>query len=146
MARTPEMDRPVRPEYQVLLRDLVEEVGRDKVAALAGIDPSTVHRNVNEGNLTYTTAMKLRDAIGKAFLEKFGRELKHLPPPFVGVVSQGHYDLCEIGAKLHDGDGERFGELMEHAVRLMGDSDRERILESAKRGIAHPIRKDTKRR
>lgn len=146
MSRTPDTDRPVTTEYQALLRDLVQDVGRDRVAGLAGVNPTTVHRNVNEGDLTYTTAMKLRDAIGKAYREKYGRELKHLPPPFIGVVSQGHYDLCEIGARLHDIDGKRFGELMEHAVRLMDDAHKEHLLEQAKSRIAHPIRKDTKRR
>lgn len=143
MARTTEIGLPIADEYYELLEREIGELGRDRIAGLADIDPSTVHRNINERKLTYSTAVKLRDAIEKARKEERGKDLRWVPPPFFPVVSQGHYDLCEIAAKLHELDGKRFGELLEKGVSLLDEANKEHILESAKRRIAHPIRNDS---
>lgn len=143
MARTPEIDIPIAGQYRELLKSEISELGRDRIADLAGIDPSTVHRNVNAENLTYTTAMKLRDAIERARREDKAGGKRWVPPPFFPVVSQGHYDLCEIAAELHELDGERFGELFALALKLRSAAQSDRVLDEANRRIAHPIRTDS---
>ena len=141
MGRTEELDPPITDQYRSILREQIDDLGRDYVAGLAKVNASTIHRNVNEERLTYTTAMKIRSAIAKAYLEKTGKQMNFIPPPFAPVISQSHYDLCEMGAKLHELDGDKFGTLMEHAVRLLDDANRDHVLEVAKYEIAHPIRK-----
>lgn len=143
MGKTTEIDIPIAGQYRDLLKAEISELGRDRIAELADIDPSTVHRNVNDKKLTYTTAMKLRDAIERARRDDKARGKRWVPPPFIPVVSQSHYDLCEIAAELHELDGERFGELFAHAVRLKGEAQQDRALEEANRRIAHPIRTDS---
>lgn len=135
MARTPEDDLPVAREYQRLLKSEVKRLGRDKIAKAAEVDPSTVHRNVNEKNLTYTTAMKLRAAIAEANRDS-PRGGVAIPPPFVAVVSQAHFDACEILAKLHSMDYEAFGGVMEDLVKKY----QEAVLSNATQKLMHPIR------
>lgn len=145
MARTPETPIPVTNSYRERLTDLIAELGRNRVAELAGVDPSTLHRNVNEGNLTYTTAMKIRDAIIQGWAEdRPGERMDFLPPPWVPVLSQSHYDLCDIARELHEIDDERFAKLLEHAVELRGEAKRDQVMEAAKHSIAHPLRKPSK--
>lgn len=138
MARTPEDDLPVARAYKQLLRSEVELLGRDRIAGLAGINPSTVHRNINEGNLTYTTAMKLREAIADAYREDHQQASRPVPPPFIAVVSQSHYDLCDALARLHELDYESFSEVMVDAL----ERHREALLTRANRKIMHPLRND----
>lgn len=136
MPRTPEEDLPVARAYKKLLRSEIEHLGRDRIAELAGINPSTVHRNINEGNLTYTTAMKLRDAIAEAYREDRQRSERPVPPPFVAVVSQSHYELCDLLGRLHELDYEAFAEIMQDTVEKLRDA----AIAKANRRIAHPIR------
>lgn len=136
MPRTPEDDLPVAKAYKKLLRKEVEAIGRDRVAGLADINPSTVHRNINEGNLTYTTALKLRDAIAAAYAEDHVAAPRAVPPPFVAVVSDSHYQLCELLGKLHELDYEAFASVMEDAI----EKQRDALLERANRRVANPLR------
>lgn len=94
MTKTPELDLPVSPTYRARLVAEVAKHGRNRIARLADIDPSTVHRNLNEENLTYTTAVKLRDAILDAYREN-GEEPANLPSPFYAVADQMHWIMCE---------------------------------------------------
>lgn len=135
MARTPEEDLPVSRAYRRLLKSEIKLLGRDRIADLADINPATVHRNINEGNLTYTTAMKLRDAIAQAHAED-KQPGRPIPPPFVAVVSQSHYDMCELLGRLHELDYEAFAEIMEETLEKVRDA----TLAQANRAVAHPIR------
>lgn len=141
MARTAEIDLPIARQYLELLRSEIEELGRGRIAKLANIDTSTVHRNVNDEALTYTTAMKLRDAIERARREDKAKGKRWVPPPFIPVVSQGHYDLCEIAGELHILDGDLFAQLFEKATELHTQAKRDHVLADANRRIAHPLRK-----
>ncbi len=143
MARTPEMEIPLAKPYIKLLDAEIKAKGRDRIAKLAEVDPSTVHRNVNEGNLKYTTAMKLRDAIEQAHAEDKTSPPRFIPPPFCPVVSQGHWDLCNVLGQLHEIDGEAFGAVFEFALSKLHEAERDRLLERAKQEISHPIRNPT---
>lgn len=137
MSKTSEEDLPVAPAYQEMLKTFVEEVGKDRVARLADVHRTTVWRNVSEGKLTYTTAMKLAEAIRQARKEDGQPDLGP-PPPFIAILGQAHYQLAKIASELFETDVDRFGQLLMKAVELQNDQQ----LARANLALAHPIRSD----
>lgn len=96
MSNTPQKKLPFDSEYLAELKRRVREAGRNAIADEADIATTTVHRRINEGKMTYSSAMKLVAALNatKAPTDEL------LPPPFVGVVNPRHYLLCQVAARL----------------------------------------------
>lgn len=138
MAKKPELTIPVSASYvSSLLRPQIEALGRNRIAKLAHLDPSTVHRNINEpNNLTYTTAMGLVDAIRQAHAEDRTQQ-PALPPPLAPVVSADHYAWCLLGERLA-----AFPDVLAKALATALDSlheaERDKLLGDVQARIKNP--------
>lgn len=137
MAKKPELPIPVSPTYgSLLLKPQIEALGRNRIAKLANLDPSTVHRNINVGDLTYTTAMNLVDAIRKAHQEDH-TEQPMIPPPLARIVSADHYTWCQLGERLA-AFPDILGEALKEALDKLHEAERDKLLGDVQARIKSP--------
>lgn len=138
MARTVEPKLRVSKEYGEALHALVLAYGRNRIADLAEVDPTTVHRNVNEGRLTYATALKLREALRAAAAED-KKPLPSLPEPFYPVVSELHYQWCQLGERLMQLPSEIQVAILNDVLPKITDAERDHMVRAANRQLIHPL-------
>lgn len=138
MANTPQERLHVSRDFGQALEALVKQYGRDRIAKLAGVVASTVHRNINEGRLTYTTALKLRAAIRQA-ADEDGDVTPSLPEPFYPVVSDTHYAWCQLGERLLALPSEVSIKILNDTIEAIHDAERDATMRRANRSLAHPL-------
>jgi hypothetical protein len=96
----PQIRAPYSTEYIEALKFAVKLLGRNVAATAVGRDATTIHRNINEGKLTYAMALDLVDAINDAGLVDDNKKPVTMPPPFVPVIDWPHYRFCELYDRL----------------------------------------------
>lgn len=137
MAKKPELTIPVSASYvSSLLKPQIEALGRNRIAKLARLDPSTVHRNINDGNLTYTTAMGLVEAIRQAH-EEDRTQQPSLPPPLAPVVSADHYAWCLLGERLA-AFPDVLAEALKTALDSLHEAERDKLLGDVQARLKNP--------
>ncbi len=136
MSRQKDVPIPITAAYRDALVRARDAIGRNQLAELAGVDPTTIHRAINEQSLTYTTATKLVDAIARAAAQ--GVAVERLPPPFVAVVNAQHFAICLVAqriASLPEGVRE---EASREALEKLIDIEKDAMLGIANLAVAKP--------
>ncbi len=137
MSNKPQARAPYNSRYLAALESAVKLLGRNKAARATDRDPTTIHRNINDGNLTYVMAIKLIGAINAAGLTDDNGQPIEMPPPFVPVVDMPHYRFCQLYERFRRFP-KIFDEVMKESLVKLHEAETDDMLGSANDAIRNP--------